>query len=840
MTIMKQTLTLAALMLVPLAVLHAATFVSKNPAGKETDLRLHADGKGGGLNKALEAYNVVWTVPSTNSSESMPCGGGDIGLNVWVENGDVLFYMQRSGSLAENNEYLKMGRVRIQLDPNPFADPDVKFRQELKLHDGYVEIQGSRDRVNGKPFEVTIRLWTEVKRPIIHVEVESSQAVNAVATYENWRLEDEMIAGNGRRPFFFSLDSYPGEVRLSKDHIAHTGKGVLFYHRNPDTNTLVNLLIKQQGLTAFSGQIPDDLSNRTFGGFMTGPGFKAAGEVPGKYQATAFRGWTLASETAARTHHLRVVTHIAQTVTLATWKEQLQTVVDASVNDRVAARKETAAWWAGFWDRSWIIIQPDNPDSADKAWRAGRNYNLFRYQLGCNAFGEYPTKFNGGNFTFDADLVGGLGQGGGPDWRHWGGGVFTAQNQRLEYWPMLKTGDVDAIQAQFELYRKALPGTQARVRENFDHDGALYCEYIGVPGLALGSGYGWESGKRARGTEIPFGDPRADATRGYNTLVEKGVMANPYIAYHWESQIEHAYMILEYHRFTGADISKYIPFIENAVIFFNEHYRKREKMRTGRELDTQGKLVIYPSTSCESYRGATNPADVVSGLGACLEGILELDDNVLKLRDKAYYRAFLEALPPYTYAEVNGDRILQPAASWERYQNVECPQFYPLFPFNRFDLFGRDRDHLDVFRNTWKHGTFPKDITHGWHQNGIFFARMSMIDEAAEYNAAKLDDSPRRFPTFWGPGYNWVPDGDQGGTGMIGLQEMLIQTVGDEIRLLPAWPKEWDVDFKLHAPRKTTVSGKVRGGKVVDLVVTPESRTKDVRIERMDAEPMAR
>ena len=33
-----------------------------------------------------ESYNVVWTSQSRNSSESMPLGGGGIGLNVWVEN----------------------------------------------------------------------------------------------------------------------------------------------------------------------------------------------------------------------------------------------------------------------------------------------------------------------------------------------------------------------------------------------------------------------------------------------------------------------------------------------------------------------------------------------------------------------------------------------------------------------------------------------------------------------------------------------------------------------------------------------------------------------------------
>ena len=36
-------------------------------------------------------YDVVWDTPSqTNgSASSMPCGGGDIGLNVWAENGIV-------------------------------------------------------------------------------------------------------------------------------------------------------------------------------------------------------------------------------------------------------------------------------------------------------------------------------------------------------------------------------------------------------------------------------------------------------------------------------------------------------------------------------------------------------------------------------------------------------------------------------------------------------------------------------------------------------------------------------------------------------------------------------
>jgi hypothetical protein len=66
---------------------------------------------------------------------------------------------------------------------------------------------------------------------------------------------------------------------------------------------------------------------------------------------------------------------------------------------------------------------------------------------------------------------------------------------------------------------------------------------------------------------------------------------------------------------------------------------------------------------------------------------------------------------------------------------------------------------------------------------------------------------------------------------MIGLQEMLLQTIGDEIRILPAWPKDWDVDFKLHAPKNTTVEVSYKSGEITSLVVTPKSRRKDVVFE---------
>lgn len=62
----------------------------------------------------------------------------------------------------------------------------------------------------------------------------------------------------------------------------------------------------------------------------------------------------------------------------------------------------------------------------------------------------------------------------------------------------------------------------------------------------------------------------------------------------------------------------------------------------------------------------------------------------------------------------------------------------------------------------------------------------------------------------------------------VGIQEMLMQTHGGKIRLLPAWPGDWDVDFKLHAPKRTIVRCNVQSGKSALLQVTPPERQKDV------------
>jgi Domain of unknown function (DUF5703) len=770
----------------------------------------------------LEAYRVVWDTPSQNASESMPLVGGDLGCNLWVEDGELRLYLQRSGCLSENGEYLKLGRVRIALSPNPF-EREVPFHQSLDLRNGNIDIR------SGVPGEglTTITCWVDVFDSSVNIAIDSETAVTARASYDNWRFEDdELVDGNGRRERFacFSLEGYPGKVTRARDEIRFEDDGVLFYHRNPKDSLIPGVLITQQGLEAYRDEIFDDIKDRTFGGVLRGGNMAPADTSEGTYHGTPYRSWTIESEAPARRHEITLISSVEQAPDLDAWSKDLLAAA-RQPRDLEASRQRSETWWNDFWNRSHIIVNSDRANTTDPPWRVGRNYQLFRYQLGGNFRGEYPTKFNGGNLGFDPVLVGSS-YTYTPDWRQWGGAVHTAQNQRLLYWPMLKAGDFDAIIPQFELYRKGLPGALARVREHFGHDGAVFTEYMNAPGLVLGAGWGWDArNHRGRGTEIPLGDERAHGARGYNDLVEAGIQANQSCAYHYESQLEHAYMILEYHRFTGADISAYLPFIKASIVFFDEHYRTRQSLRTGDELDDSGKLVIYPSTACETYRGATNPTDLVAGLHACIDGLLALGDDAISPDERRFFEAMRTRVPDYSFAVEEGDTIMLPAASWKAVKNVELPQFYPLFPFDRFRL---GDEEISVFRDTYRHAPDFKGMVISWHQDGIFFARMGMVEEAANYTLAKLKDSPRRFPTFWGPGHDWVPDHNWGGSGMIGLQEMALQTIGSDLTILPAWPADWCVDLRLHAPDQTIVELTYDGKHITALEVTPASRTKDV------------
>ncbi|MCW0481848.1 DUF5703 domain-containing protein [Gaoshiqia sediminis] len=743
----------------------------------------------------LDDYNLVWTSQSVNSSESMPCGGGDIGLNVWVENGDVLFYIAQSGTFDENNALPKLGRVRLQLQPNPFAGKF--FKQELRLKDGSVIISGENEEV-----KAVLTLWVDVFQPLIHVEIEASKALNAVAAYESWRTEERPL-----RKLESFANSYkwaaPEGLTTKADSVNFAGNGVLFYHRNSG-ETMFDVVVRQQQLDSVKDKLFNPLRNLTWGGVMYGLNFVPAGIRSGNYVDTDFKAFRLKTKTASKRIQLQLALHKAQTESLADWRNELTKLQKAAVGNSKANHTKNHQWWADFWNRSFVFIQPETKNENNESWQAGRNYQLFRYMLACNAYGDYPTKFNGGLFTVDPVFTDST-RAFTPDFRNWGGGTFTAQNQRLVYFPMLKSGDLDLMPSQFDFYKRILGNAEWRSRVYWNHGGACFTEQMENFGLPNPSEYGW---KRPEGY-----DP--------------GMEYNAWLEYQWDTALEFCYMILEDQRYSGADISGYIPMITSTLRFFDEHYRYLAERRGAKELNGDGQLVFYPGSACETYKMAYNANSTIAALQTVTQQLLDLPEGYSTQIDRAYFDALLKRIPLISFREIDGHQTIAPAALWERINNVELPQLYPVFPWG---MYGVGLSDLEVARNTWNYDPDAKKFrSHiGWKQDAIFAARLGLTEQADSLMLLKLKDSGRRFPAFWGPGFDWTPDHNWGGSGMIALQEMLLQTVGDKIYLFPAWPRERDVHFKLHAPNKTIIEAELKNGKVLSLRVSPESRRKDI------------
>jgi hypothetical protein len=742
----------------------------------------------------------------------MPCGGGDIGMNIWVEEGDILFYLSRSGTFDENNCQLKQGRFRIRLFPSPFKDAK-DFRQELKLKDGYVEVSAGGTQ---------IQLWADVYHPVVHVEITNAQPLRTEVSYENWRYKERMIRKGEGQQCSYKWAPPKGAVTTA-DFVSLSSKRklpgmtkkenlLLFYHRNPE-QTVFDIVVAQQGMENVKSQMMNPLKHLTFGGYLFGDNLEYTGTTDNIYAGTDYRAWNFRSSKVSRKEQFCIVLHTEQTATVEQWEQDLQINLQriapqGKISSKIVSqdKKQTRLWWNAFWQRSFIepIGDTENKNDSDIK-EITRNYTLFRYMLGCNAYGSVPTKFNGGLFTFDPCHIDEK-QAFTPDYRKWGGGTMTAQNQRLVYWPMLKSGDFDMMSSQFDFYNRMLKNAELRTQVYWQHNGACFCEQIENYGLPNPAEYGF---KRPE-------------------WFDKGVEYNTWLEYEWDTILEFCQMILETKNYANADITPYLPLIESSLTFFDEHYRQLASRRGRKALDGNGQLVLFPGSACETYKMTNNASSTIAALRTVLENYGKKDEMLKTIPPiPLRYIEIKDSLNPTASPELK--QTISPAVSWERINNVETPQLYPVFPWR---IYGVGKENLELARNTYFYD--PEAIkfrSHvGWKQDNIWAACLGLTEEAKRLTLAKLSNGPHRFPAFWGPGYDWTPDHNWGGSGMIGLQEMLLQTNGEQILLFPAWSKEWDIHFKLHAPGETTVEATLKDGKVTDLKVLPESRKKDIII----------
>ncbi len=423
--------------------------------------------------------------------------------------------------------------------------------------------------------------------------------------------------------------------------------------------------------------------------------------------------------------------------------------------------------------------------------RATQACVLQRWVTACAGRGDYPIKFNGSIFTVEPRFAGGPDFN--ADWRRWGD-CYWWQNTRLPYFPMAARGDLDQVRPLFRLYQAVLPLCEARAKLYHGAAGAYFPETMTIFGTYANRDYGWDR-QGHRSNEV----------------------LSPWWQYAWQQGLELTALMLDYYehtenkKFLAAEL---IPMANAVLRYYDTRFNR----------DTAGKLVISPTQAVETYwHGVTNDTPSVAGL-------IDVCYRLLKLpapeTDRAFWRRMQTAAPavPVKAGRIQPAEIFNPQRS-----NVENPELYALWPFR---LYGVGRPGLDIGIETFRHR--PEKASFGWQYDGQSAAIVGLAADAGRILMTKIRNShPEfRFPAMWGPNYDWVPDQDHGANIMLTLQAMVMQTDGDQIYVLPAWPADWNVSFKLHAPKNTVVEAVYRAGKLRQLRVTPESRRKDIRLAR--------
>jgi Domain of unknown function (DUF5703)/Glycosyl hydrolase family 95 catalytic domain len=735
----------------------------------------------------MASYNVVWDSPSKDYTGSMPIGNGDIALNAWVEeSGDLLFYISKTDSWDDNGRLVKVGRIRISLNPKPKM-PLVAFRQTLRLTEATMAI-----RFGEGEDTVDLKLWVDANHPVIQVEVDSRKPTGAVASIELWRtspyelptieVSDVMLDASKEK------DRQHAPTIVEPDTVLEKQSGRIGWYHYNRKSVGPEICAKIQGVQGFARL--DPLLHRTFGAMVIA-------DKPERIDDKNLRS------SSSKRHAFNIYVLTRHPSGPQDWIRAMnQTIKDIGQKSLESRRRTHELWWKSFWGRSWIHLMAGTASgsgsvsasevrSADDTWIVSRAYALQRFINACAGRGRYPIKFNGSLFTVPYQ-----GRPGDADYRQWGPGYWW-QNTRLPYISMCASGDFDLMQPLFQMYGQDLMRFfRFRTQLYLKHNGIYIPECIYFWGDVFSETYGWQ----------PF-EQRTDK-----------LQASGWHKWEWVSGPELVFMMLDRYEYTLEEVflkDVALPMAHEILTFFDQHY----------PTDASGIMVMHPAQACETWWNCTNPMPELAGLHAVTERLLALPERLTTAKERAFWARLRKKLPALPTREVDGKTVLAPAAKFEDKKNIENPELYAVFPFRQIAL-GRPniewgREALD--RRLDK-GNF------GWRQDDIFMAYLGLSDAAREniVGRAKNSNKESRFPAFWGPNYDWVPDQDHGGVLLKTLQAMLMQTDGKTIYLFPAWPKDWNADFKLHAPYQTVIRAIIKSGKVEKLDVQPESRRKDV------------
>jgi hypothetical protein len=749
----------------------------------------------------------------------MPLGNGDVGINVWVEtNGDILFYVSKVDAYDAGHLLPKLGRVRLRTEP---ALGVGKLKISLLLAQAAVEIESEDAR---------FRVWVDANAPVIRVQGHSPsprKITFAAESLRQWQNASDPLPGSGTAALLFHDES----------------EQVAWCYRNQSSAWAANFA--NQNSPEMVASTRDPILHRTSGCVLSARGFKRINPT------------TLASPQAASGIDATVRVLTNQPESPEAWRTEAVKPVNSDWNAHLA-------YWKSFWNRSHIFIpkagggtynldpcrfsqfsqardvyQGHNEiPAAQNAYQISQRYALERFCEAIASRGAVPPPYNGSIFTMDmpAGVMGfdkPKGSPISPDGRDWAQLSFMWQNTRHPYWSMPARGDFDTLVPGMRFVRDGLEIAKDRARKLYGVDGAVIFEASWYHNVGV----------------FPF-----ERMPGH-------------LRFHQLATIELPAIMAETYSHTRNDRflrEILLPCAEEGLKFYFNRFDKT---------DASGKLLMEGVGCAETYQGVTNPATEIGCMKYLLDQLLSFPIDAPRRATFTKWRAMLPDVPT---RRIRGMDLLAVGDVYEPGRvDCETPELYSIYPFRQATIatpeklaMARQSFHV---RNASLDGTvdWQPVETGGWQSAPVQAAYLGLAREAARLASINFHDRfahwsgnitkgpngelmrgacdgpgfivgdpksglpfpyrPRaKFPAFWETKMDGTPDNDHGANSANTLQAMLLQSHGAGIHLLPAWPEDWDVSFKLAAARNTTVEVVYQNGRITTLNVTPEARRKDI------------
>ncbi|HEX5554185.1 MAG TPA: DUF5703 domain-containing protein [Chitinophagaceae bacterium] len=365
--------------------------------------------------------DLIYHQPVTRSEAGLPVGNGRMGSLVWTSPSALRLQINRvdifGNNSASNNFYQRntdycggAGFVDVDFGREVFTGKD--FGQKLSCYDGLVTVEGK---------EVKAQVLTWNKQDVMAIRVDDKRTGARYVNIDLRMLRDP-VAHRGNH-------SGVSKISVRHHHIVLTQQ---FKEDNYYCGSAVVIGVKGREVKA---ELADESTVR----LMVAPG-----EHPFSIyiaSAASFNSGENVADSAAK---------------------KLETAENEGYEKLLASNK---TWWHQFWSKGFIQLHSADGVADD----VEKNYTYYLYVMASSSRGKYPVKFNGMLWST------------GGDTRQWGG-LYWGANQSCLYNALFTSGRLSLMKPMFDMYSGMYDHLKLAARQEWGSKGVYIPETVGFDG----------------------------------------------------------------------------------------------------------------------------------------------------------------------------------------------------------------------------------------------------------------------------------------------------------------------------------------------------------------------